>query len=102
MFEPALSRRVQTRAKYLSGKLYAINRGLSMVKKIEVLLQSFGFKYGRPSDADFIFDVRCLPNPYWQPELKLLSGLDAPVIRYLESQAIVQTLIRDLGTFIES
>ena len=44
-----------------------------------LLFQSFGFKYGNPRDADFVFDVRCLPNPHWEPDLKPLSGLDQPV-----------------------
>ncbi len=69
--------------------------------QIQLLLQSFGFKYGLPPDADFIFDVRCLPNPYWQPNLKALSGLDNLVIDYLAKIPEVQQLLIDICTFIE-
>lgn len=71
-------------------------------QSIQVLLKSFGFKYGLPTDADFVFDVRCLPNPYWEPTLKELSGLDAPVIQYLEKIPAAQTLLKDISTFIET
>lgn len=67
-----------------------------------VLLQSFGFKYGVPADADFIFDVRCLPNPYWQPALRTLSGLDQPVIQYLEEEPQTQHLLSDLCAFFKT
>ena len=50
---------------------------------INLLVRSFGFKYGVPVDADFVFDLRCLPNPHWNPELRTLSGLDQPVMDYL-------------------
>lgn len=65
-----------------------------------VVLQSFGFKYGPPSEADFIFDVRCLPNPYWQMALKSLSGLEEPVIQYLEKNTQTQELLSDLCNFL--
>ncbi len=68
---------------------------------IQLLLQSFGFKHGLPPDADFIFDVRCLPNPYWQPELRMLSGLDTAVKDYLDNIPEVKSLLSDLVTFIE-
>lgn len=69
---------------------------------IQVLLKSFGFKYGTPSEVDFVFDVRCLPNPYWEPDLKELSGLDTPVIQYLEKIPAVQALLKDISTFVET
>ncbi len=68
--------------------------------QIQLLLQSFGFKYGLPPEADFIFDVRCLPNPYWQSDLRRLSGLDRPVIDYLETFPEVQQLLTDICAFI--
>ncbi len=71
-------------------------------QSIQVLLKSFGFKYGLPTDADFVFDVRCLPNPYWEPTLKELSGLDVPVIQYLEKIPAAQALLKDISTFIET
>ncbi len=64
--------------------------------------QSFGFKHGVPSDADFVFDVRCLPNPYWDVQLRDLSGRDRPVRDYLDSAAMVQRLAADIGRFLET
>ena len=52
-------------------------------KKPDVKVMSFGFKYGEPSEADMVYDVRSLKNPYWVPELRHLSGLDEPIIEYL-------------------
>ncbi len=56
------------------------------VHSLKVHLISFGFKYGTPSEADMVFDLRFLPNPYFVPELKLFSGLDEPVARYVLEQ----------------
>ena len=60
---------------------------LSLIDKgkesVDVLVTSFGFKYGNPADADFLFDVRFLANPYYEPELKDKSGLDEPVRQYI-------------------
>jgi len=70
-------------------------------KKIQLMLLSFGFKYGVPSDADFIFDVRCLPNPYWQPELRSFSGLETPVIEFLNAIPESQELLTDITAFIQ-
>ena len=64
--------------------------------------QSFGFKHGVPSDADFVFDVRCLPNPYWDVQLRDLSGRDIPVREYLEAVPMVQRLAADIGHFLET
>lgn len=50
---------------------------------IVVRITSFGFKYGVPTDADFVFDVRNLPNPYWVEEMREMSGLDADVRKYV-------------------
>ncbi len=50
-----------------------------------ILIQSFGFKHGLPVDTDFMFDVRCLPNPHWENHLRLYTGKDQPVIEYLQS-----------------
>ena len=54
--------------------------------KLVLVFQSFGFKHGLPMDADYVFDVRFLPNPHWIPELKPYTGLDEPVINYLSQQ----------------
>ncbi|MEN9620844.1 MAG: hypothetical protein RL499_1037, partial [Actinomycetota bacterium] len=53
---------------------------------VKVTLQSFGFKYGAPADADIVADARFLPNPFWQPELRAGTGLDAPVSDYVLAQ----------------
>lgn len=63
---------------------------------MSILFQSFGFKQGTPNDADFVFDVRCLPNPYWKPELRALTGNDAGVIEFLESQVDVASMLADI------
>ncbi len=64
-----------------------------------ILLQSFGFKHGVPDSFDFVFDVRCLPNPHWQAELRTLTGLDAPVIYFLEQSAQVIQMRDDIMQF---
>ncbi|MET1079206.1 MAG: RNase adapter RapZ [Pseudomonas sp.] len=60
------------------------------------LVESFGFKRGMPVDADLVFDVRCLPNPYWIPDLRDFSGLDQPVVDYLAAQEDVQDMYQDI------
>lgn len=69
---------------------------------ISLLFQSFGYKKGIPADADFVFDVRCLPNPYWEPQLRSLTGLDAQTIGFLSQQAEVMNMIDDLKGFLET
>jgi UPF0042 nucleotide-binding protein len=54
---------------------------------------SFGFKYGIPVDADFVADMRFLPNPFWDPKLKELTGLDAPVYNYVLAQQDAEKFI---------
>jgi UPF0042 nucleotide-binding protein len=66
-----------------------------------ILFRSFGFKSGVPVDADFIFDVRCLPNPYWEKDLKRLTGLDAPVVEWLESHQMVHDMRDQITEFLE-
>ncbi|AGI22953.1 RNase adapter RapZ [Pseudomonas sp. MT3] len=60
------------------------------------LVESFGFKRGMPVDADLVFDVRCLPNPYWKPELREHTGLDADVQEYLAAQPDVEEMYQDI------
>lgn len=69
-------------------------------KKLIIVFQSFGFKYGLPKDADFVFDARILPNPHWQPELKLLTGLDPDVQHYFRQQPLVTKFIYQLENFL--
>ncbi|MEO6081134.1 MAG: RNase adapter RapZ [Steroidobacteraceae bacterium] len=70
--------------------------------RLSILFESFGFKYGIPGDADFVFDARALPNPYWEPGLRALTGRDDDVARYLETSADVSRLIDDISRFIEA
>lgn len=62
---------------------------------------SFGFKYGLPQESDIVFDVRCLPNPFYVPELKLLTGLDQPVVDYVMQFPESQELLRRMESFLE-
>ena len=76
----------------LSTKLYEAMVG-SGAKTVSVHIFSFGFKYGTPTDADFVADVRFLPNPFWVPSLRELTGRDAPVADYvLSSQGATEFL----------
>ncbi len=68
---------------------------------LTLVFQSFGFKRGVPTDADFVFDVRMLPNPYYERELRPLTGIDAPVAEYLASKAPVQQMFDDIKDFLE-
>ncbi len=69
---------------------------------MSLLFESFGFKNGVPSDADFVFDVRCLPNPHWELQLRHLNGLDKLVIEFLESHSDVINMVNDLCQFLEN
>lgn len=68
---------------------------------LSVLIESFGFKHGIPADADFVFDLRCLPNPYWTPALRSLNGLDDAVIRFLDSQPLFERMYEDILAFLQ-
>jgi UPF0042 nucleotide-binding protein len=70
--------------------------------RLSITFESFGFKHGIPGDADFVFDARSLPNPYWEPSLRNLTGRDEEVIRFLEGQTNVATLIADIANFIRA
>jgi RNase adapter protein RapZ len=69
--------------------------------QLSILFQSFGYKNGVPDGVDFVFDVRCLPNPHWEPELRPLSGHDRPVRDYLESKPEVGQMHGDIRDFLE-
>ena len=70
--------------------------------RMTLLFQSFGFKHGVPLDSDLVFDVRCLPNPHYEPALSALNGKDAPVIEYLEAYPEVQRMYGDIYHFVAS
>ncbi len=68
---------------------------------LSIMFESFGFKHGIPGGADFVFDARTLPNPYWLPALQTLNGRDAPVVEFLESAPEVRQLLDDIVAFLE-
>ena len=68
---------------------------------LALLFESFGYKRGVPIDADIVYDVRCLPNPYWEPELRPFTGQDAEIIHWLEQQPEVQAMYTDLCEYLE-
>jgi UPF0042 nucleotide-binding protein len=69
--------------------------------QLSIQVESFGFKHGVPYDADFVFDVRCLPNPYWEPELRPLNGKNQEVINFLEAAPASANMLEDILTFLD-
>lgn len=69
--------------------------------QLSLVFQSFGFKYGTPRDSDFLFDVRCLPNPYWEPSLRGHTGLEKAVSDWLDNQELVQEMKQDLVDLLQ-
>ena len=69
--------------------------------RLSLMFESFGYKHGIPGDSDYVFDVRSLPNPYWEEHLRSLNGLDPPVAQYLAAQESVAIMIADLSAFLE-
>jgi RNase adapter protein RapZ len=67
---------------------------------LTLVFESFGFKRGIPIDADFVFDVRMLPNPHYEPELKALTGRDAPVAQFLAAQPAVADMEHHISEFL--
>ncbi len=68
---------------------------------LALLFQSFGYKNGVPVDADIVYDVRCLPNPYWDTALRSLTGLDKEVSDFLDSQDEVQEMYGDIRDYLQ-
>lgn len=69
---------------------------------VGLLFESFAFKHGVPLDADLVFDVRCLPNPYYTPSLRALSGLDEPVAQFLSQVPAVSRMVEHIGHFLQT
>ncbi|MBU0621077.1 MAG: RNase adapter RapZ [Gammaproteobacteria bacterium] len=69
--------------------------------RLTLLFESFGFKNGLPLDADYVFDVRCLPNPHYDPALRPLTGRDRAVIDFLDGTPQVQKMFDDISNFVE-
>lgn len=70
-------------------------------RRVSILLKTFGFKHGLPNDVDFVFDVRCLPNPHWQTDLRHLTGRDQAVARFLEGAPEVTEMLGDMMHFFD-
>ncbi|HET7369749.1 MAG TPA: RNase adapter RapZ [Gammaproteobacteria bacterium] len=68
---------------------------------LSILIQSFAFRHGVPPDADFVFDARCLPNPYWELKLRPYSGLEPQVREFLEAQPEVEEMLADIGAYLD-
>jgi UPF0042 nucleotide-binding protein len=68
---------------------------------LSLVFTSFGFKHGIPLDADLVFDIRPLPNPYYDPQLRPLTGRDAPVIAFLDTTPAAQDMLADIGNLVE-
>ena len=70
--------------------------------QLSILVESFGYKHGLPADADFVFDVRCLPNPFWDLKLRPLNGKDERVRAFLQGEPEVARMIDDIAAFLET
>jgi UPF0042 nucleotide-binding protein len=70
--------------------------------RLALMFESFGYKHGIPGDADFVFDVRSLPNPYWEPSLRHLTGCDPAVVEFLAGHASVRAMIEALAEFLQA
>ena len=67
-----------------------------------IIFQSFGFKYSRPEEADYMFDVRFLPNPHWEEKLQKFNGTEQPVIDYLDSFPVVEQTVNQIENLFQS
>lgn len=70
-------------------------------KKLTIVFSSFGYKYGIPEDSDIVFDCRNVPNPFWNPELRPYTGLDQPIIDFLEECPEVETAFLKMKDYLE-
>jgi UPF0042 nucleotide-binding protein len=107
LLEPVLNRAdlvIDTSRMGVHGLRDLIYRRLDPRSKdrLSILVESFGFKHGIPGDADFVFDARSLPNPYWESALRPLTGRDAPVVQFLEEQTGVRIFIDDVEKFMHA
>jgi len=86
------------------GQLRGWVRDLVQAERPGLLItfESFAYKHGVPGSADLVFDVRCLPNPYYDPDLRALTGRDAPVAAWLAGFAEVQRMIDDIAGFLRT
>lgn len=70
-------------------------------QKLTLLFESFGYKHGLPQDADLVFDMRCIPNPHYDPELRSLTGNDPAVIQFLDLQTDFHEMYLEISKFLE-
>lgn len=75
--------------------------GARLEGRMSILFESFAYRHGVPGDADYVFDVRSLPNPYWEPGLSALTGRDSAVVAYLERHPAVARMFSDIIGFLE-
>ena len=78
-----------------------VREHIGVDNKVTINVLSFGFKYGIPIDADFVFDVRILPNPHWKPELRAQTGLDTSVATFFAEYPEVAEMQNDIGKFLQ-
>ena len=71
-------------------------------QELALLFQSFGFKHGVPSDSDYVFDVRCLPNPYWDTSLRSFRGTDPEIVSFLQQHPECEQMVNNITTFLET
>ena len=85
----------------LQGRLFELISPAGSKRQLEVTVEAFGFKYGVPLDADLVFDVRFLPNPYYLEELRPLTGLDRPVAQYVFDSAEARTFMEKMEDLLD-
>ncbi|WP_286832354.1 MULTISPECIES: RNase adapter RapZ [Acinetobacter] len=92
---------IDTSDKSVHDLKHTLLHKLGQTDNLILILQSFGYKHGIPLDADYVFDVRHLPNPHWDLELRKFSGLDQPVQTFLEKSEQVEDMFQDIYSFLE-
>ncbi|MCU4323211.1 MULTISPECIES: RNase adapter RapZ [Acinetobacter] len=92
---------IDTSDKSVHDLKHTLLHKLGQTDNLILILQSFGYKHGIPLDADYVFDVRHLPNPHWDLELRKFSGLDQPVQTFLEKSEQVEDMFQDIHHFLE-
>ncbi len=87
-----------------SAQLQAYVKALisSPLEQLTLVFESFAFKRGVPTDADYVFDVRMLPNPHYEPQLRPLTGRDVPVAEFLQAQPDVDLMLHHISQFLET
>src|SRR5574343_749478 len=104
LLEPiaGLGHRIDTSGMKANGLREWVKQFISAERRagLTLMFESFGFKHGIPLDADLVFDVRCLPNPHYDPDLRPLTGKDQPVIAFLEAEEEVRHMRDDIARFV--